>query len=110
MTDGARPHPAFAILVVTSVSAFVRSLVMGAVKIEPATLPLLLESIRLIAGIFAGLCVAGVFVSLARDAQARLRPPESQRAGKWDDSLAEGRSECGFTGHVRTAISGASNP
>jgi len=48
-------------------AALVLSLVMGAVKIEPATLPLLLQSIRLIAGIFAGLCVVGVFVSLARD-------------------------------------------
>ena len=66
MADGAHPHPAFAMLVVTSGSAFVGPF-MGAVRIEPATLPLLLQSIRLIAGIFAGLCVVGVFVSLARD-------------------------------------------
>jgi hypothetical protein len=57
-------------------AALVLSLVMGAVKIEPATLPLLLQSIRLIAGIFAGRCVAGVFVSLSRDA-----PPGGQPAG-----------------------------
>jgi EmrB/QacA subfamily drug resistance transporter len=57
-------------------AALVLSFVMGTVKIEPATLPLLLQSIRLIAAIFAGLCVAGVFVSLSRDA-----PPGNQPAG-----------------------------
>ena len=57
-------------------AALVLSLVMGAAKIEPTAFPLLLESIRLIAGIFAGLCVAGVFVSLSRDA-----PPGNQPAG-----------------------------
>ena len=57
-------------------AALVLSLVMGAVQIGPATFPLLLKSIRLIAGIFAGLCVAGVFVSLSRDA-----PPGNQPAG-----------------------------
>jgi len=50
---------------------------MPATKIKliaPATFPPLLESIRLIAGIFAGLCVAGVFVSLSRDASPGNQP------------------------------------
>jgi len=55
-------------------AALVLSLVMGAAKIEPITFPLLLASIRLIAGIFAGLCVAGVFVSLSRDASPGNQP------------------------------------
>ncbi|HTZ19572.1 MAG TPA: MFS transporter [Opitutaceae bacterium] len=55
-------------------AALVLSIVMGAAKIEPATFPLLLQSIRLIAVIFAVLCVVGVFVSLSRDAPPGNRP------------------------------------
>jgi EmrB/QacA subfamily drug resistance transporter len=47
-------------------ATLVLSLTMGAVPIEPATYPLLLESIRFTAGLFTALCAVGVGVSLYR--------------------------------------------
>jgi len=54
-------------------AALVLHLVMGDVPIEPSNYPLLMSSLRLIAGIFALLCLAGVFVSMARGGTRKIR-------------------------------------